>query len=1031
MRKLKIEVVALIYLLLGLPLFGNPNEGFNVKKKNPTNVNTESLNATRIDGSKFSGKTLQSKIIKVPQQGKPIKFLNPLQLTGEIKLKKVAFSSETNLPSFIQTIPEPLRVKKAFIINKPASCFNYLNQLALILKVSNPDSQFILRDILTDTFSNTHFRLDQVYKGIPIHGASVMVHLDKNGQGTLFNGHYYAIKKDINTKPSITSENAILKAVDDLKIKGKSLDKTFINTQMADIEKPEASLIIYNKKSLADNYVLAYQVDIYSDDHHHWIYFIDASSGEVIYSLESTCAVDGSRTTTAMDLNSVTRSINTYQKGSTYYLLDVTKPMFDAANSVIPDDPKGAIMTIDMNNTFGKNQAFTYLTTTDNNWSNPTAVSAHYNAGFAYEYYRTKHNRNSIDGKGGTIYSIINVPDQQTGDALDNAFWSSRFMWYGNGNVAFKPLAGGLDVAGHEMTHGVVENTANLEYDGESGAINESLADIFGAMMDSSNWLIGEAVVNISVYPSGALRSLSDPHNGGSSLSDRGYQPKNMSEKYTGDEDNHGVHINSGISNYAFYLFAQAIGKEKAANVYYKALTDYLTKSSQFIDLRMAVIQAATDLFGSASNEVTQAGSAFDAVGITDGTGTNVTSTLPVNPGNEYILVYNTDSTDVNTLYRTNDELSLTESLTTTPFISRPSVTDDGSVAVFIANDHTLHAIHTASGTDPQEVVIQNQQIWANAVVSKDGNRIAAVTTGIDTTIWVYDFNTAVWAGFKLYNPSHTEGINAEGPLYADALEWDYTGENLVYDCFNSYKNTAGKNIEFWDVNFIHVWDNGTGFGNGTVSKLFSSIPDSVSIGNPAFSKNSPKIVAFDYINSGTSEYSILGCNIETNEVNKIIDNNTIGWPSYNKDDTRLGYTTYNIDNNLQTNYVGLNIDKMSSTGSATGIFANSKWAVYFATGVRDLNTDVKQIKGTANQNKLRCFPNPFGNYITLELNPEKNAKGRIEVINQFGQIVTVSDYKTDGSNLVKLNLSSLKAGYYIIRVISDTNISIGKVIKN
>jgi hypothetical protein len=262
-------------------------------------------------------------------------------------------------------------------------------------------------------------------------------------------------------------------------------------------------------------------------------------------------------------------------------------------------------------------------------------------------------------------------------------------------------------------------------------------------------------------------------------------------------------------------------------------------------------------------------------------------------------------------------------------------------------------------------------------------------------------------------------------------LEWDYTGENLVYDCFNSYKNTAGKNIEFWDVNFIHVWDNGTGFGNGTVSKLFSSIPDSVSIGNPAFSKNSPKIVAFDYINSGTSEYSILGCNIETNEVNKIIDNNTIGWPSYNKDDTRLGYTTYNIDNNLQTNYVGLNIDKMSSTGSATGIFANSKWAVYFATGVRDLNTDVKQIKGTANQNKLRCFPNPFGNYITLELNPEKNAKGRIEVINQFGQIVTVSDYKTDGSNLVKLNLSSLKAGYYIIRVISDTNISIGKVIKN
>src|SRR5436190_23391353 len=108
---------------------------------------------------------------------------------------------------------------------------------------------------------------------------------------------------------------------------------------------------------------------------------------------------------------------------------------------------------------------------------------------------------------------------------MDNAYWNGKFMAYGNGNVYFKPLAGGLDVAAHEMTHGVISNSANLEYLGESGAINESMADIFGCMVDSSNWKIGESVVKAPYFPSGALRDLSDPHNTGTS-SDYFWQPR-------------------------------------------------------------------------------------------------------------------------------------------------------------------------------------------------------------------------------------------------------------------------------------------------------------------------------------------------------------------------------------------------------------------------------------------------------------------------------------------------------------------------
>ncbi|NJK87368.1 MAG: M4 family metallopeptidase, partial [Bacteroidales bacterium] len=144
---------------------------------------------------------------------------------------------------------------------------------------------------------------------------------------------------------------------------------------------------------------------------------------------------------------------------------------------------------------------------------------------------------------------------------------------------------------------------------------------------------------------------MADPHNGGTSLSDNGFQPKHVNEMYLGEEDNHGVHINSGIPNHAFYLFATALGdKDKAGDIFYKTLTDYLTKSSQFIDLRRGVIQAATDMYGEGSNEVAEAKNVFNAVGITDGDMTDVFPTFPENPGEEYVLVYNTETTDDNTL---------------------------------------------------------------------------------------------------------------------------------------------------------------------------------------------------------------------------------------------------------------------------------------------------------------------------------------------------------------------------------------------
>lgn len=147
--------------------------------------------------------------------------------------------------------------------------------------------------------------------------------------------------------------------------------------------------------------------------------------------------------------------------------------------------------------------------------------------------------------------------------------------------------------------------------------------------------------MNTSVFSSGALRDLSNPHNGGNDFNDAGYQPAHYSERYTGSQDNGGVHINSGIPNKAFQLFADAITKDKAEQVYYRALDLYLLKSSNFVDCRNAIVQAADDLYG--TTEVNAANAAFTAVGIGAGAGTDPQTDIDTNPGDDFILMSDAD----------------------------------------------------------------------------------------------------------------------------------------------------------------------------------------------------------------------------------------------------------------------------------------------------------------------------------------------------------------------------------------------------
>jgi bacillolysin len=216
--------------------------------------------------------------------------------------------------------------------------------------------------------------------------------------------------------------------------------------------------------------------------------------------------------------------------------------------------------------------------------------SAHTFVGSTYDYYARAHGRDSYDGGGAPLVSSVHY-----GVSYQNAFWDGAQMVFGDG-FAVK------DVTAHELTHAVTERTANLEYRWQSGALNESLSDIFGAMVDRDDWLMGEDL------PIGAIRDLSNPGAHG--------QPGHASGWVATCSDNEGVHTNSGIPSKAFVNVATSTGKGDAERIFYRALTVYLHPQSTLEDARAAALQAAEDLFGASSAQSQAVTSGFNAVGL-------------------------------------------------------------------------------------------------------------------------------------------------------------------------------------------------------------------------------------------------------------------------------------------------------------------------------------------------------------------------------------------------------------------------------
>jgi Zn-dependent metalloprotease len=246
------------------------------------------------------------------------------------------------------------------------------------------------------------------------------------------------------------------------------------------------------------------------------------------------------------------------------------------------------------------------------------------NAGTTWEFYNKIFGRESVDNHGKTLVSSVHY-----GENYDNAFWNGQQMVYGDGDgVIFQRFTTALDVIAHELTHGVTQFTAQLAYQDQSGALNESMSDVFGSMVkqwalgqsvDQADWLIGAAIM----APGFKGRALRDMANPGTAYDDprlgKDPQPGDMKNYVQTEADNGGVHTNSGIPSRAFVLAAKAIGGntwEKAGKIWYVTLTERLTGTADFAKCATETVSVARDLFPEDSSIAAKVAKAWADVGV-------------------------------------------------------------------------------------------------------------------------------------------------------------------------------------------------------------------------------------------------------------------------------------------------------------------------------------------------------------------------------------------------------------------------------
>lgn len=901
----------------------------------------------------------------------------------------------------------------------------FFNANKELMRLATPVEELSLADATTDLDGNKHLRYEQFYQGIPVWGKEITVHFDKGGKLYHINS-IYAPTPEINVHSAILQDNdAISAAEKDLL---KSTNQTSINKQelesfcsLLNYQGPSAEKVIWHDDKTGAPY-LAWKVEIRPNIISLWRYFIDAKTGAILEKYNA-AKHDGGVTGQGIDLNGVNRTLNVFLENNVYYMLDVSRAMFKSSD---PNNPKGIILSLNNKYTDLNQQSNpTVFQNYNNQWSDPAAVSIHYSMGQVYEYYRTTHGRNSIDNNGMNIVSVIHVTSQ--GQGYDNAYWNGQFMVYGDGGTYFKPLPGALDVVAHEMTHGVVEFTVGLEYKFQSGALDEAFADWGGAMVDRDNWLIGEKIVKLQHYPSGAMRDMENPHNGGTK-NDHYWLPAHMNEYQEMDisDDNGGVHVNCGIINKVTSLIGNAIGKDKLEKIYYRVLANrYLNKQSQFVDMRLAAIKSATELYGASSNETNAVRTAFTAVGLLGDDPTQPNDDIPPVVGQEWIAMVDAVGKNLHIAKPKiqNMQTDVVKLTNTTVSVANGCVItapENGSYILFIDGQNKLRGIKP-DGTDEQ--YISNEAIWRSISISPDGNKIALTSTNNDNYIHIIDLTNSSLKSIELYMPSTSHSQDYSFPLWANNLSWNLDNRHLAYDAVNFKFKLNGDMSIYMDMNLLDA-------ESGMIYRLFPPFPDGIHIGAPVFSQTSEYPLLFNVYNEENGNYIIAAVDLFSGDVGSIGQFNenqlVVSSPFYSVNDRRVVFQAYVPQSGVYTlMQIPLMDNKIQPSGGFEAYLSGAAIPKWFAVGSRPSTVTNEPVKidfanypNPFSQNTLVSFDLKAEGYVTLEIFDSRGNKVSIPVDNKFynaGYYVADFNGRDSGGNL-------LSTGSYVARLTITSN---------
>ncbi|MFJ2862255.1 M4 family metallopeptidase [Kitasatospora sp. NPDC087314] len=477
--------------------------------------------------------------------------------------------------------------------------------------------KLVAKDAVVDKDGTRHLRFERTYAGLPVLGGDLVVHQKADGSVKSVDKAVSARIALPSLTPQIPADKAATQATGAVQATvGVTVDAD--ESPLADVHQTgKAELVVWASDG---NPRLAYRTTVEGvradGTPSNQVLVTDAATGKVLSTHEKIQTAAG--TGKGVFVGQV--PLTTAQNGSSYSL---------------KDDSRGGQSTSDMNNgTSGNGSLFA---NTSNSFGDGTAgnresaaVDAQFGAATTWDFYKNTFGRNGIRNDGVGAASRVHY-----GSNYVNAFWddSCFCMSYGDGNGDAAPLTE-IDVAGHEMSHGVTAATANLNYSGESGGLNEATSDIMGTMVEwyanlpsnPPNYWIGE-LINLRGDGS-PLRYMDQPSKDGQSA-----------DSWSADVGNLDVHYSSGVANHFFYLLSEGsgaksingfdynsptsdgstlagIGRDKAAQIWYRALTVYFTSTTDYAGARAGTLSAAADLYGNGSAEYNAVAATWTAVNV-------------------------------------------------------------------------------------------------------------------------------------------------------------------------------------------------------------------------------------------------------------------------------------------------------------------------------------------------------------------------------------------------------------------------------